>query len=82
MEITYRRPDGHTKKNGELRKGKPHHKVSKPDLSKLLRAIEDSLTDAKIWADDSHVVSIHISKLYAEELDQPGVRVHVLELDE
>lgn len=48
-----------------------------PDLSKLVRAVEDSLTDAGIWADDARVVDMHAAKAYADALRPPGVSVVV-----
>jgi Holliday junction resolvase RusA-like endonuclease len=45
----------------------------KPDLSKLIRAVEDSLTGI-IWRDDSLVVDIVARKVYA---DVAGVTVIV-----
>ncbi|MCG3149850.1 MAG: hypothetical protein PCFJNLEI_03315 [Verrucomicrobiae bacterium] len=38
----------------------------KPDLSKLFRAAEDGVGDAKIYHDDCEVVEIHCQKVYAE----------------
>lgn len=35
-----------------------------PDLSKLVRATEDAITDAGIWADDARVVSCAASKVW------------------
>lgn len=35
-----------------------------PDLSKLLRAVEDALTSAGVWADDALVVKAKVSKLW------------------
>ena len=35
-----------------------------PDLSKLIRATEDALTDVGAWEDDSRVVSIAAEKYY------------------
>ena len=64
VEFYYLRPQSHLKLNGELRKGKPGEKVSSPDLSKLVRCIEDSLTDAGVWEDDSRVVECLSSKHY------------------
>jgi len=37
--------------------------VVKPDASKLLRAVEDSLTGT-VWHDDAQVVSTHVEKHY------------------
>lgn len=52
------------------------------DVSKLLRALEDALTAAGLWADDSRVVDYQrLAKVYPgedpEALDVPGVRVAV-----
>lgn len=46
----------------------------KPDLSKLLRAIEDSITNAGVWKDDAQVVTARVEKVYAE---RAGVRVRI-----
>jgi len=48
----------------------------KPDLSKLLRALEDGITDAGVWRDDALVVTAHVSKIYAE---RTGVQVRICE---
>jgi Holliday junction resolvase RusA-like endonuclease len=45
--------------------GAPDWPEDPPDVSKLARAIEDALTDAKVWKDDSQVVDyIRQAKLY------------------
>jgi Holliday junction resolvase RusA-like endonuclease len=50
----------------------------KPDLSKLVRAVEDALTDAKVWRDDALVVRYHeLDKRYAAAGEQPGVLVSI-----
>ena len=37
-----------------------------PDLSRLLRATEDALTDAGIWHDDAQVIGyVRLEKIYA-----------------
>jgi crossover junction endodeoxyribonuclease RusA len=52
-----------------------------PDLSKLIRATEDALTDAGVWADDARVVQLVATKNYPTEgvraLHCPGVWVRV-----
>lgn len=52
-----------------------------PDLSKLLRAVEDSMTDAGVWVDDARVVGyVRLQKLYEGSpgaLATPGVSVAV-----
>lgn len=53
----------------------------KPDVSKLARAVEDSLTDAGVFADDARIVDLIARKRYPNEgagaLPSPGVVVHV-----
>ena len=67
VDFFFRRPTSHLKKDGSLRKGKPRAKVSSPDLSKLVRCVEDALTDAGVWEDDSRVVQCLSRKQYAPE---------------
>lgn len=52
-----------------------------PDLSKLIRATEDALTDAGVWADDARVVSIDASKFYCDANQQTGARIVVSKLE-
>jgi len=47
-----------------------------PDVSKLLRAIEDSLTDAGVWGDDAQVISATANKYYADDRE-PGCSIIV-----
>ena len=56
-----------------------------PDLSKLLRAVEDALTAAGVWRDDCLVVEYtRLAKVYVgedpEALDRPGVVILIGEL--
>ena len=67
VDFFFLRPVSHRKKDGSLRKGKPRSKVSSPDLSKLVRCVEDALTDAGVWEDDSRVVQCLSRKQYAPE---------------
>jgi len=53
-----------------------------PDLSKLVRATEDALTAAGVWADDALVVEYtRLAKVYCgedeEALDRPGCLIVV-----
>ncbi len=49
-----------------------------PDLDKLQRSLGDALSvDAKVLADDSLIVKWNASKLYAENLNDTGVRVAI-----
>ncbi len=49
--------------------------TGKPDLSKLVRAIEDALTQI-VWYDDAQVVEHSTSKIWATS--SPGVTITVL----
>lgn len=51
-----------------------------PDLSKLIRATEDAITDAGVWADDARVVGyVDTAKTYPREgmhsLSSPGASI-------
>jgi Holliday junction resolvase RusA-like endonuclease len=53
-----------------------------PDLSKLARSAEDSLSDAGIWEDDARVIEYRLlAKRYPNEgvdaLDRPGVVIRL-----
>lgn len=55
----------------------PHHRPVPsvaPDLDKLVRAVGDSLTEARVWVDDGQVVHIEAWKFYG---DSAGIRVRV-----
>jgi Holliday junction resolvase RusA-like endonuclease len=51
--------------------------IKKPDCSKLVRAVEDALTNV-VWSDDSQVTRIIADKVYATE--RVGCRVEVARL--
>lgn len=48
-----------------------------PDLDKLVRAVFDALTDARVWTDDSLVCKLTASKQYESFL--PGVEIRVFD---
>lgn len=49
-----------------LRPNAPAFPAVVPDLSKLVRATEDAITDAGLWADDALVAEIVAAKRYAD----------------
>lgn len=70
LEILFRlaRPTGHWgqgKNAGKLKPNAPAYPLSKPDSSKLLRAIEDTLNKV-VFDDDSRIVRTHMDKVYAD----------------
>lgn len=58
------RPKGHYGKRG-LRASAPGYPAVRPDVTKLLRAVEDACNGV-LWRDDSQIVSQHALKLYGE----------------
>lgn len=86
LRVVFRqvRPKGHfgTGKNAHLLKpNAPMYPTGKPDCTKLLRSLEDSLTGI-IWRDDAQIVSQSAWKFYCDdENPRPGalIVVEVLE---
>lgn len=74
MVFTFTRPKAAT------RSKRPHPSVF-PDLSKIVRATEDALSDAGVWKDDALVVQLTARKTYENEhhwaLPRPGVVIHI-----
>lgn len=62
--FTVPRPKGHYGARG-LRPSAPEHPIVRPDVTKLLRAVEDACTGL-VWRDDAQVVEQHASKRYGE----------------
>ena len=76
-EFTFTRPKAHygTGRNaGIVKDNAPMFVHTKPDLDKLVRAVQDVMSDAGVWGDDDQVVSLTATKRYAE---QAGVVVTV-----
>jgi crossover junction endodeoxyribonuclease RusA len=75
------RPKGHyrTGRNAHLlRDGAPTVPTVKPDLDKLVRSTLDAIKDAGVYRDDSQVVSITTTKVYASPLNGiPGATIIV-----
>lgn len=67
---------------GVLKPSAPHWPTnSGGDLDKLVRAINDSLTDAGVWVDDAQVVEIHAIKRFADPPSEPGVTIRLTVID-
>lgn len=63
------RPIGHygTGKNSHaVKPGSPAYPTKPPDADKLTRAVFDSLTDARLWVDDSQVVNYSARKRWVD----------------
>lgn len=78
------RPPSHYTKAGRRKKAAPVYPEYKPDLSKLIRAVEDSLSDAGVWTDDARVVAYHQpSKVWAQDHDrEPGALLQVWSVED
>ena len=64
---------------GKLKDSAPVYPAKKPDVTKLLRAVEDSLTGV-VWRDDAQVVNQGAHKVYADHCG-PYVDVQIALLD-
>jgi crossover junction endodeoxyribonuclease RusA len=67
------RPKNHFRANGELKPNAPDFHTSRPDATKLLRCLEDALTNV-VWRDDSLIVIQQVKKQYGIN---PGAHVTV-----
>lgn len=73
------RPKGHFgsgRNAGRIREGAPLYPTTKPDCTKMLRALEDALTGV-LWKDDAQIVEQVVHKEYN---DRPGAQVTVEEM--
>lgn len=50
-----------------------------PDLDKLIRAVQDSCTDAGVWEDDSLVCKVTAYKVY-DDTREPGASITIRSL--
>jgi Holliday junction resolvase RusA-like endonuclease len=73
------RPKGHYgsgRNANTVKPGSPKYPATMPDIDKLLRAVLDGLTDARIWLDDGQVVWCQTTKQYPEHWTAgPGVDI-------
>ncbi len=84
LAITFfmQRPKAHygTGRNaGVLKTTAPSYVDKMPDLSKLVRATEDALTEARVWGDDAQVARLVVEKRYADAAT--GARITVRPLN-
>jgi len=71
-----RRPKAHYTTKGAVKPSAPAQPIVKPDLTKLLRAVEDALTGV-VWRDDSQIIHQAVTKEYADA-DMTSVVVEFL----
>jgi Holliday junction resolvase RusA-like endonuclease len=79
LAFEFPRPRSHFTRKGALRKGAPFI-PSRPDLSKLVRAVEDALTGI-LWRDDGQVAMIHSCKSYVRDIAEPRCRIFVYPIE-
>ncbi len=85
LEVTFfmPRPKSHfrTGKNAHiLRDSAPKYPTTKPDRTKLLRALEDALTGV-LWHDDTQIVGGPVWRLYVNGDGRPGAQVIVARME-
>lgn len=78
LTFTMPRPQGHFTKRGALRPSAPACPTTRPDRSKLGRAVEDAATGL-LWRDDAQIVRGSITKQYGERI---GVVIHCRALEQ
>lgn len=71
---------GKGKNAGKLLPSAPKDHIKTPDLDKLVRAVQDSLTKV-VWRDDSQITKITAEKYYEDEEHNPGVLLYIKELN-
>lgn len=78
------RPQAHLNAKGEVKANAPEYPATKPDLTKLVRGLEDALLGV-VYADDSRIVEQHAEKCWVSEdggpWPDPGAVIIVSELD-
>lgn len=76
VEFVLPRPLSHRRKDGSTAPGAPMYPITKPDATKMLRAVEDAMTGIA-WLDDAQIVRQFVTKRYAEGDQKPGAKVTV-----
>ena len=78
VDIYRPRLKSHLTKNGVPKVSAPMWCATRPDATKLLRGIEDALTNAGLWRDDAQVAFQTVRKSYDEP---PRAEVSIRRLD-
>lgn len=79
------RPKDHHRAGDKLRELKPtapHLHACKPDLTNIIKALEDALTDAGVWRDDSAISEHRTAKRYSDAAGRVGCEITITELEE
>lgn len=70
------RPKSHQKQKNAVK----YPSLKRCDLDKAVRAVLDALTVARVWVDDSRVVSLYARKQFALPMQGIGVAIKVTEI--
>jgi Holliday junction resolvase RusA-like endonuclease len=77
--IQRRQGDYGTGRNARtIKLSSPPYPTGVPDLDKLVRAVFDSLTDAKLWVDDAQVVALTARKRWVDRFAEESQGVEVV----
>ena len=68
-------PRSHTKKRQEACLNGSERPIKKPDIDNLAKSVLDGLNGV-VWHDDSQIVSLHLTKVYARN---PGIDLLIRE---
>ena len=68
-------PRSHSKKRQEACLSGSERPIKKPDIDNLAKSVLDGLTGV-VWHDDSQIVSLHLTKVYARN---PGIDLLIRE---
>lgn len=81
--FTLDRPKSHfgTGKNAtKVKPSAPPFPATMPDIDKLIRAILDGLTDARVWLDDGQVVWCQATKVWSDDKFAAGAYLSIGEM--
>jgi len=80
LEVTFvfPRPKSHFRVNGALRDSAPKDFIGRPDITKLLRAVEDALNKV-VWNDDSQIILQIACKRYGPT---PGALITITKIED
>ena len=76
------RPKSHLNAKGEVKPKAPKNPISKPDLTKLVRGLEDGMRGV-VYGDDALIVRQVNCKIWADDYEKdPGVFILVTEIEQ
>ena len=81
LHFRLKRPAFHLGAKGNVKASAPSRPDVRPDIDKLARAVLDALTDAKVWGDDSQVVTLTANKWFADSAEPEGVAIYIKQED-